>query len=152
MEHDSIVHKERREMSQTATESYAIPKRLLLLMLLYIAAAVSGLIAGQGVIFCLLTLIMVLAVLARHQAGLWALRLYTLVQLALVSFLPYILDQGDSVATGPNSLKITGFELKVPDWAIFSFLIGFCMLQVWIAFTPKVKAFFKRKMNFNLMQ
>ncbi len=80
-------------MSQAATESYAIPKRLLLLMLLYIAASVSGLIAGQGVVFCLLTLIMVLAVLARHQAGLWALRFYTLAQLALVSFLPYILDQ-----------------------------------------------------------
>lgn len=29
-------------MSQAATESYAIPKRLLLLMLLYIAASVSG--------------------------------------------------------------------------------------------------------------
>lgn len=139
-------------MSQAATESYAIPKRLLLLMLLYIAASVSGLIAGQGVVFCLLTLIMVLAVLARHQAGLWALRFYTLAQLALVSFLPYILDQGNSVATGPNTLNIAGMELKAPDWAIFGFLIGFCMLQVWIAFTPKVKAFFKRKMNFNLMQ
>lgn len=88
-------------MSQAATESYAIPKRLLLLMLLYIAASVSGLIAGQGVVFCLLTLIMVLAVLARHQAGLWALRFYTLAQLTLVSFLPYILDQATVWPQGP---------------------------------------------------
>lgn len=37
-----------------------LPKRLIALLLLYVAASVSGLIAKQGVLFCLLTLLMVL--------------------------------------------------------------------------------------------
>ncbi|QSX41575.1 hypothetical protein [Shewanella cyperi] len=129
-----------------------MPKRLLALSLLYAAAAVSGLIAKQGEIFCILTLLMVVAILARQRAGLWFLRGYTLVQLALVSLMPFILDQGSNVSTGPNSLNLGGMELKLSDYAIFAMLILLSMVQVWLAFTPKVAQWFKRTQSFNLMQ
>ncbi|AZQ09523.1 hypothetical protein [Shewanella khirikhana] len=137
-------------MTDNTTNS-PMPKRLIVLMLLYVAAAVSGLVAKQGVLFCLLTLLMVVAVFARQKAGLWFLRGYTLVQLGMVSLLPFILDQGDDVATGPNTLNLAGMPFEASDYAIFAVLIGFCALQVWLVFTPKVGQFFNRAQNFNLM-
>jgi len=129
-----------------------MPKRLLALSLLYAVAAISGLLAKQGVTFCILTLLMVLAILARQRAGLWFLRGYTLVQLAIVSLMPFILDQGTNVATGPNSLNIGGMELKLSDYAIFAILIALSMVQVWLAFTARVASWFKQSQSFNLMQ
>ncbi|ABL99051.1 hypothetical protein SHAM105786_07955 [Shewanella amazonensis] len=136
---------------QSIPKATPMPKRLIALMLLYTAAAVSGIVAKQGVIFCLLTLLMVVAVFARQRAGLWFLRGYTVLQLAMVSLLPFILDQGDDVATGPNTLNLAGMPFEASDYAIFAVLIGLCMVQVWLVFTPKVGKFFNRAQNFNLM-
>ncbi|MBT1444468.1 hypothetical protein KJI95_07995 [Shewanella sp. JM162201] len=128
-----------------------MPKRLIALMLLYTLASVSGLVAKQGVLFCLLTLLMVLAVFARQKAGLWFLRGYTLVQLGMFSMLPFILDQGENVATGPNTLKLGSLQIEASDHTIFGVLILFGALQVLLVFTPKVGRFFTRDPNFNIM-
>ncbi|WP_432653786.1 hypothetical protein [Shewanella jiangmenensis] len=138
------------EQAGTAAKS-PMPKRLIALMLLYTLASVSGLVAKQGVLFCLLTLLMVLAVFARQKAGLWFLRGYTLVQLGMFSMLPFILDQGENVATGPNTLKLGSLQIEASDHTIFGVLILFGALQVLLVFTPKVGRFFTRDPNFNIM-
>jgi hypothetical protein len=39
----------------------------------------------------------------------------------------------------------------VPDWLIYSVLITLGIIQVWISFNAKVKAWFKPRMNLNIM-
>lgn len=128
-----------------------LPKRLIVLLLLYVAASVSGLIAKQGVLFCLLTLFMVLGILGRQKAGLIMLRGYTLVQLALVSMLPVILYDPDNLVVGPTTVHLGEWQGKFPDYVIFIVLIILSLLQVWVAFDKKVKAWFKPKLNLNIM-
>lgn len=128
-----------------------LPKRLIVLLLLYVVASVSGLIAKQGVLFCLLTLFMVLGILGRQKAGLIMLRGYTLVQLALVSMLPVILYDPDNLVVGPTTVHLGEWQGKLPDYVIFIVLIILSLLQVWIAFDKKVKAWFKPKLNLNIM-
>lgn len=128
-----------------------LPKRLIALLLLYVAASVSGLIAKQGVLFCLLTLLMVLGIVGRQKAGLIMLRGYTLVQLALVSMLPVILYDPDNLVAGPTTVHLAQWQGKFPDYVILIVLIILSLLQVWIAFDKKVKAWFKPKLNLNIM-
>lgn len=128
-----------------------LPKRLIVLLLLYVVASISGLMAKQGVLFCLLTLFMVIAIIGRQKAGLIMLRGYTLVQLALVSMLPVILYDPDNLIVGPTTVYLGEWQEKLPDYVIFIALIALSLLQVWIAFNGKVKAWFKPKLNLNIM-
>lgn len=128
-----------------------LPKRLIVLLLLYVLASISGLMAKQGVLFCLLTLFMVIAIIGRQKAGLIMLRGYTLVQLALVSMLPVILYDPDNLIVGPTTVYLGEWQEKLPDYVIFIALIALSLLQVWIAFNGKVKAWFKPKLNLNIM-
>lgn len=128
-----------------------LPKRLIALLLLYVIAAISGLMAKQGVLFCLLTLVMVLGILGRQKAGLIMLRGYTLVQLAMISMLPIILYDPDNLVAGPTTVHLGEWQGKLPDYVIFIFLIIIALLQVWVAFDQKVNAWCKPKLNFNIM-
>jgi hypothetical protein len=128
-----------------------LPKRLLALLLLYVAASVSGIMAGQGVMFCILTLIMVVAILGRQKSALIMLRGYTLLQLALMCLLPVLLYDPDNLVAGPTTVQLGEWQAKLPDYVIFIILIALSILQVWVAFSPKVKAWFKPKMNMNII-
>lgn len=128
-----------------------LPKRLIVLLLLYVIASGSGLIAKQGVLFCLLTLFMVLGILGRQKAGLIMLRGYTLVQLALVSMLPVLLYDPDNLVVGPTTVHLGDWQGKLPDYVIFIALIILSLLQVWVAFDKKVKVWFKPKLNLNII-
>lgn len=128
-----------------------LPKRLIALLLLYVTASMSGIIAQQGVLFCLLTLLMVIGIIGRQKAGLIMLRGYTLVQLALVSMLPVILYDPDNLIAGPTTVHLGQWQGKLPDYVIFTLLIVLSLLQVWIAFDKTVKAWFKPKLNLNIM-
>ncbi|MGL5360990.1 MAG: hypothetical protein ACRDBI_14970 [Shewanella sp.] len=128
-----------------------LPKRLIALLLLYVVAAISGLMAKQGVLFCLLTLVMVLGIVGRQKAGLIMLRGYTLVQLTLISMLPIVLYDPDNLVVGPTTVHLGEWQSKLPDYVIFIFLIIIALLQVWVAFDKNVKAWCKPKLNFNIM-
>gem|GEM_PF-934591 len=129
-----------------------LPKRLAVLCALLAIASISGIIAKQGVLFCIITLLMVVAILGRQRTAMYMLQGYTLLQLALVSMLPVILyDPGNLVVGNPSNFQIGELQGKVPDYIIFALLILFAMLQLWIAFTPKVKAYFNTKINMNIM-
>ncbi|MCG9723406.1 hypothetical protein [Shewanella sp. Isolate7] len=129
-----------------------LPKRLLAMLLLLTLASVSGLMAKQGVLFCMLTLLMVIAVLGRQKAGLYMLRGYTIIQLALVSLLPVILYDPDNLVAGPSTFHLGDWQGKLPDWLVFTVLILLALVQVWIAFTPKVKAYCHIKNSMNIMK
>jgi hypothetical protein len=129
-----------------------LPKRLAALCLFFAVASISGIIAKQGVLFCILTLLMVVAILGRQRSAMYMLQGYTVIQLGLISMLPIILYDPDNLVVGnPSLFKLGGFEGKVPDYFIFAILILLSILQVWIAFTPKVKAYFNSKINLNIM-
>lgn len=134
-----------------ATVSSLLPKRLIALLLVYVVASVSGLIAKQGVLFCLLTLLMVIAIIGRQKAGLIMLRGYTVVQLGLISMLPVIMYDPGNLVVGPTTVYLGEWQGKLPDYVIFIALIVLSLLQVWIAFDKKVKAWFKPKLNLNIM-
>ncbi|ACJ30525.1 Conserved hypothetical protein [Shewanella piezotolerans WP3] len=130
-----------------------MPKRLIALLAFLVIISVSGLLAKQGVLFCILTLFMVLAIIGRQKAALIMLRVYTSLQLAIVSMLPVVLyDPENLAASGPSSFAIGSFKAQVPDWIIFSILIVLAILQVWIAFTAKVGSYFNRKVDLNIMR
>jgi hypothetical protein len=128
-----------------------LAKRLIALMVFFTVISISGLVAQQGVLFCILTLLMVLAVFGRQRSALYLLRFYTLGQLALVSLLPVLLYDPDNLIVGPTQVDLGLLQLKLPDWVIFSVLISLALLQVWVSFDAKVKAWFKPRMNFNIM-
>ena len=130
-----------------------MPKRLIALLAFLVVISVSGLIAKQGVLFCILTLFMVLAIIGKQKAGLIMLRVYTSLQLIVVSVLPLLVYDPDNLAaSGPSSFAIGSFKAQLPDWFVFGVLILFAILQVWIAFTPKVGRYFNREMNLNIMR
>ncbi|MGS0825329.1 hypothetical protein ACVBIO_05905 [Shewanella sp. 0m-8] len=131
----------------------AMPKRLIALLIFFVMISVSGLIAKQGVLFCILTLFIVLAIIGKQKAGLIMLRVYTSLQLAVVSILPLVLYDPDNLAaSGPSSFAIGSFKAQLPDWLIFGILILLAIVQVWIAFTTKVGRYFNREMNLNIMR
>lgn len=135
----------------SAMMSQRLPKRLIALLIVYTAASISGLVAKQGVLFCLLTLFMVIAIIGRQKAALIMLRGYTLVQLGLISMLPVIMYDPDNLIVGPTTVYLGEWQSRLPDYVIFIALIILSLLQVWVAFDKKVKAWFKPKLNLNIM-
>ena len=130
-----------------------MPKRLLLLLVFLVMISISGLMAKQGVLFCILTLFMVLAIIGKQKAGLLMLRVYTSLQLAIASALPIMLQDPDNmVPSEPSSYSIGSFSIQLPDWVVFGLLIIISLVQVWIAFTPKVSRYFSRALNLNIMR
>ncbi|MEZ9197980.1 hypothetical protein [Shewanella sp. 10N.286.54.B9] len=146
------------ETNNTANNTAAptkvnMPKRLIALLAFLVIISVSGLFAKQGALFCILTLFMVLALIGRQKAALIMLRVYTSLQLAIVSILPVVLyDPENLAASGPSSFAIGSFKAQVPDWIIFSILIVLAIVQVWIAFNRKVSLYFNREVNLNIMR
>ncbi|MFT5788492.1 MAG: hypothetical protein ACI8SJ_000595 [Shewanella sp.] len=126
-----------------------MPKRLVALLVFLVLISIIGLVMKQGVLFCILTLFMVLAIIGKQKAGLIMLRVYTSLQLAIVSMLPLVLYDPENLA---SSFAIGSFKAHVPDWMIFSILILLAIVQVWIAFTRKVGQYFNREVNLNIMR
>jgi hypothetical protein len=133
-----------------------LPKRLIGLMIIYTLAAISGLMAANSVselsaMLCILTLMMVLAIMGRQKAGLYLLRVYCVLQLLLYSVLPIIMYDPNNLVAGPTTFDFGLFQAVVADWVIYSVLITLGIIQVWISFNAKVKAWFKPRMNLNIM-
>ncbi|GIU21615.1 membrane protein [Shewanella colwelliana] len=147
----STTPEETREQ-QTSVVAAKLPKRLILLLLFLAIASISGIVAKQGVLFCILTLFMVIAVLGRQKAGLYMLRGYTIIQLGLVSLLPVILYDPDNLVAGPSTFRLGDWEGKLPDYLVFGLLIALSVVQVWVAFNAKVKAYCHVKTNMNIMR
>ncbi|GIU41865.1 membrane protein [Shewanella sairae] len=134
-------------------EKINMPKRLIALLVFLVVISISGLMAKQGVLFCILTLFMVLAIIGKQKAGLIMLRVYTSLQLAIASALPIMLHDPDNmVPSEPSSYGIGSFSMQLPDWLVFAVLIILSFVQVWIAFTPKVSRYFSRALNLNIMR
>ncbi len=138
-------------INQSATEKAVFPKRLIALMAVYVMTSVSGLMAQQGVLLCVLTLLMVLGVAGRQKAALYMLRAYGILQLALYSVLPIIMYDPDNLVAGPTTVDFGFMQMVLPDWIIFSVLILLAILQVWISFNKAVFKWFKPRMNFNII-
>ena len=135
----------------SAMMSLRLPKRLIALLIVYTTASISGLVAKQGVLFCLLTLFMVIAIIGRQKAALIMLRGYTLVQLTVISVVAInVYDPGNLVA-GPTTVHLGNWHAQLPDYVIFIALISLSLLLVLVAFDRKVKAWFKPKLNLNIM-
>lgn len=134
-------------------EKINMPKRLIALLIFLVVVSISGLMAKQGVLFCILTLFMVLAIIGKQKAGLLMLRVYTSLQLIIASAMPLVLHDPDNmVPSEPSSYAIGSFSMQLPDWLVFGVLILISFVQVWIAFTPKVSHYFSRAINLNIMR
>ncbi|MCL1141932.1 hypothetical protein [Shewanella gaetbuli] len=143
------------ENTQLTTKAI-LPKRLIALMIIYTLAAISGLMSAPsmsdlGAMLCWLTLLMVIAVFGRQKAALYMLRGYSVLQLAFYSFLPVIMYDPDNLVAGPTTVNFGLFQAVVSDWVIFSVLIAIGIAQVWISFDKHVKAWFKPRINMNIM-
>ncbi|MCL1073840.1 hypothetical protein [Shewanella dokdonensis] len=136
----------------TAPTKTPLPKRLLALMLVYAILALSGLFYGRGVILSLLTLMMLLAIMARHKAGLWLLRGYAIIGLVGSTLLPYLLDINPQLQQQLQQSALWHSLDSIPGWLSVGLLIALTMLQLWLVFSAKVSHFFKREINFNIMQ
>jgi len=140
----------------STTVKAKLPKRLTALMLIYAAASISGLLSANSVselssMLCMLTLLMVVAVIGREKAALYMLRGYSLLQLAFYSCLPAIMYDPENLVAGPTTVDFGLFQAVVSDWVIFSVLIFIGAAQVWISFNRKVKAWFKPRQSMNIM-
>ncbi|WP_432280117.1 hypothetical protein [Shewanella aestuarii] len=159
---DTLVNNARSQealVAQNMTQqpiATKLPKRLAGLMLVYTFASISGLMAAKttsdlGVMMCLLSLLMVIAIMGRQKAALYMLRGYSVLQLGFYSFLPVIMYDPDNLVAGPTTVDFGVFQAVVSDWIIFSVLIFIGIIQVWISFGAKVKAWFKPKVNMNIL-
>jgi len=133
-----------------------LPKRLIGLMVIYTLSAISGLLAANSLselsaMLCILTLMMIVAIMGRQKAGLYMLRVYCVLQLLLYSLLPIIMYDPDNLVAGPTTFDFGFVQMVVADWVIYSVLIALGIIQVWISFNAKVKAWFKPRMNLNIM-
>lgn len=133
-----------------------LPKRLIALMLVYVIASVMGLMLAQSIselsaMLCILTLMLVLGIVGRQKAALYLLRTYSLLQLVLYSLMPIIMYDPENLDSGPTTMDFGLFQSVVPEWLIYSVFIALGMLQVWISFNGKVKAWFKPRVNFNII-
>ncbi|BAJ00872.1 hypothetical protein SHVI106290_01825 [Shewanella violacea] len=141
-----------KSVAESQVVKAPLPKRLAALCAFFTIASISGLIAKQGELFCILTIIMVIAILGRQRTAMYFLQVYTVLQLALVSMLPiYLYDPGNLLVGNPSTFKLGELQAKVPDYVIFGIIIALAIVQVWIAFTPKVRAYFNTKINMNIM-
>ncbi|PKH28081.1 hypothetical protein [Shewanella sp. ALD9] len=151
----TIISSESNQIDKVTVKP-RLPKRLITLMVIYTLSSVSGLMAASSLselsaMLCILTLMMVLAIIGRQKAGLYLLRVYCLLQLLLYSLLPIIMYDPDNLVAGPTTFDFGLFQAVVPDWLIYSVLITLGIIQVWISFNAKVKAWFKPRMNLNIM-
>ncbi len=129
-------------------QTTGLPKRLAILLLLLTLAAISGLVAQQGVLLCALVLLMVIAVLGRQRAGLYLFRGYSIVQLGLISLLPINLFSANDLAALASVINLD----KLPDYLLLTGLILFAVVQVWVAFSNKVSAYCHIKNSMNIMR
>ncbi len=129
-----------------------IPKRLAALCIFFVILSISGLVVKLGELFCILTIIMVVAILGRQRTSMYFLRGYTVLQLALISMLPvYLYDPNNLLIENPLTFKLGQLQAEIPNFVIFSILIILAIVQVWIAFTPKIKDYFNTKINMNII-
>lgn len=127
----------------------SLPKRLAALLVFLVLISIIGLIMKQGVLLCILTLFMVLAIIGKQKSALIMLRVYTSLQLTIISMLPLVLYDPDNLT---SSVAIGSLKAQIPDWILFSILILLSIIQVWIAFTRKVGQYFNREVNLNIMR
>ena len=144
------------QMTHQPPKATKLPKRLAGLMLVYTLASISGLMAAKNIsdlggMLCLLSLLMVIAIMGRQKAALYMLRGYSVLQLAFYSFLPVIMYDPDNLVAGPTTVDFGLFQAVVSDWIIFSVLIMIGVTQVWIGCSANVKAWFKPKVNMNIL-
>ncbi len=139
------------EQSAASQTKAVFPKRLMALLAVYVISSVSGLMAQQGVLLCILTLMMVLGITGRQKAALYMLRGYGILQLALYSMLPVIMYDPDNLVAGPTTVNLGFVQMVLSDWVIFTVLIILALIQVWISFNAKVLKWFKPRMNFNII-
>ncbi|KFZ38349.1 hypothetical protein HR45_07635 [Shewanella mangrovi] len=128
-----------------------MPKRLLLLSIIYTVLAVVALIYGVAVIPALLLLMLVLSIFARHQATGWILRGVAVFMLLGVSTMPYLLEQNPQLASQWQQLVGAAAVASMPSWLLFTLALVLTMLQLWLVLTPKVSRWFQRRNNFNIM-
>lgn len=125
-----------------------LPKRLIALLLMLTIAAAAGLFVQQGILFCALILLMVIAILGRQRAGLYLLRGYTIAQLGIVSLLPMNLFTSDDVTTLSEVIHLS----SLPSYLLLAGLILLAIVQVWLAFNGKVSTYCHIKNNMNIMR
>ena len=129
----------------------AIPKRLLLLSVIYCALALLGFMSGAAVIPALLLLMLALSIYAKQQATMWILRGLAVFLLLSVSMMPYLLEQNPQLAELWQSWLTSSVLAQWPSWSVFAIALIGSMLHLWLLFTAKVSRWFARKNNFNIM-
>ncbi|WP_245335332.1 hypothetical protein [Shewanella sp. WXL01] len=143
---------------QSANEQVSLarfPKRLLILMVVYILTSVSGLLASdtsnkQSLLFCVLTLMLVAAVFGRQKAALYMLRGYAVVQMAFYSMLPLLMS-GDATPREPTRFEVGPYFIELGDWFIYGLLFALGLWQLWVSFSKSVANCFVRKVNMNIL-
>ncbi|WP_299492331.1 hypothetical protein [uncultured Shewanella sp.] len=128
-----------------------LPKRLLLLLILTALPAIIGLQFQQGILIAILLLLIILASVGRQKAGLIMLRLYSCIVLLLLSCLPILHYQGSHI----DSI-IAPFPAMMGQSKLFYLLLWIAcaiiaIVQVYLAFSQKVSAYFKQQINLNIM-
>ncbi|WP_298768375.1 hypothetical protein [uncultured Shewanella sp.] len=128
-----------------------LPKRLLLLLILIALPAMVGFQFQQGILIAILLLLIILASLGRQKTGLIMLRLYSCLVLLLLSCLPILHFQG----SGIDKLIQEAPLLTDHSPLFYLWLWGGCsiiaILQVYLAFSQKVSAYFIQKINLNII-
>lgn len=128
-----------------------LPKRLLLLLVLIALPAIIGFQFQQGILIAILLLLIILASLGRQKAGLIMLRLYSCMILLSLSCLPILHFQGSRI-----DALLPDIPLLADHSSLFYLLLWIgssiiAILQVYLAFSQKVSAYFVQKINLNII-
>ncbi|RLV58873.1 hypothetical protein D5018_15080 [Parashewanella curva] len=126
-----------------------MPKSLIALLLCYLAIVSAGLLTKTAVIFCLVLIVLVIAIIGKQKAALLMLRVFTGLQVLAISFLPYAASQANE-----SIFKLLEFNLSIStttEYTILGVWAVFCAFQVWVTINRTVAKWFENKNTFNVV-
>lgn len=129
-----------------------MPKRLIVLIFVYIMLAIALFITQTGVIAGVLLIVLSIAMIGKQKAALNMLRAFSILQGLTLSVLPFVLSQQLESISQLLQLPSDLMFSKNWDFAFISIASALCAIQIWLGFNKKVISWFSIDNNMNIMK
>lgn len=134
-----------------SSDTNKLPKRLLILAIIYFVIAVAGLAMSSSILLWLLLALINIAVLGKQKAGLMMLKALGVAQLLLVSFVSLIWLNPSSLQQEPW-FEILQQQTWLHQPLLLVAIIGLAIATLWVSFSHKVSHYCQPNINLNIMQ
>lgn len=134
-----------------SSDTNKLPKRLLILAIIYFVIAVAGLAMSSSILLWLLLALINIAVLGKQKAGLMMLKALGVAQLLLVSFVSLIWLNPSSLQQEPW-FEILQQQTWLHQPLLLVAIIALAIATLWVSFSHNVSHYCQPNINLNIMQ